>query len=49
LRSDTAFKATPQQRLLLELGRSFIGIPNRKHQDALCSLARALTEPDPGH
>jgi transcriptional regulator with XRE-family HTH domain len=49
LRSDTAFKATPQQRLLLELGRSFIGIPNRKHQDALCSLARALTVPDPGH
>ena len=49
LRSDNAFKATPQQRLLLELGRSFIGIPNRKHQDALCSLARALTEPDPGH
>jgi transcriptional regulator with XRE-family HTH domain len=49
LRSDNAFKATPQQRLLLELGRSFIGIPNRKHQDALSALARALAERDPGH
>ena len=49
LRQRHRFKATPQQRLLLELGRSFIGIPNRKHQEALCSLARALAEPDPGH
>jgi transcriptional regulator with XRE-family HTH domain len=49
LRSDNAFKATPQQRLLLELGRNFIGIPMRKHQDAICSLARALAEPDTEH
>ena len=27
------------------LARSFITIPNRKHQAALCSLARALAEP----
>jgi transcriptional regulator with XRE-family HTH domain len=45
---DNAFKATPQQRLLLELGRSFIAIPNRKHQAAFCSLVRALSEPDAG-
>jgi hypothetical protein len=31
---------TSQQRLLLELGRNFIAIPIRKHQEALCSLAR---------
>ena len=36
-------------RLLLELGRNFIAIPIRKHQDAICSLARALAEPDAGH
>ena len=46
---DNAVKVTPQQRLLLELGRNFIAIPIRKHQDAICSLARALAEPDAGH
>jgi transcriptional regulator with XRE-family HTH domain len=34
--------ATPQQRLLLELARSFIALPSRKHQEAICTLARAL-------
>jgi transcriptional regulator with XRE-family HTH domain len=43
LGSDTAFSATPQQRLLLELARNFIRIPERKHQEAVCSLARALS------
>jgi transcriptional regulator with XRE-family HTH domain len=46
---DNAFKATPQQRLLLELGRNFIAIPIRKHQEAICSLARTLTDRDAGH
>ncbi len=46
LNSDKAFKATPQQRMLLELARNFIGIPARKHQEAICSLARALSDPD---
>lgn len=32
----------PQQRMLLELARNFANIPNRKHQEALCNLARAL-------
>jgi hypothetical protein len=39
---------TPQQRLLLELGRNFIGIPIRKHQEAICSLVRTLAEADAG-
>jgi transcriptional regulator with XRE-family HTH domain len=43
LGSDKAFSATPQQRMLLELARNFISIPDRKHQDAVCSLARALS------
>jgi hypothetical protein len=43
---DNAVRATPQQRLLLELARSFVAIPIRKHQDAICSLARALADPD---
>jgi transcriptional regulator with XRE-family HTH domain len=44
--SDRTFKPTPQQRMLLELARNFIGMPNRKHQEALCNLARALSNPD---
>jgi transcriptional regulator with XRE-family HTH domain len=43
LGSDRAFSATPQQRLLLELARNFISIPKRQHQEAVCSLARALS------
>lgn len=35
-------KATPQQRLLLELARNFVVLTNRKHQEAICNLARAL-------
>lgn len=44
--SDRTFKPTPQQRMLLELARNFISMPNRKHQEALCNLARALSNPD---
>ncbi len=39
---DASFKPTPQQRMLLELARNFIALPSRKHQEAICSLARAL-------
>jgi transcriptional regulator with XRE-family HTH domain len=48
LGSDKTFSATPQQRLLLELARNFISIPERRHQDAICSLARALSGPPGG-
>ena len=40
--NDKGFKPTPQQRMLLELARNFISLPSRKHQEALCSLARSL-------
>ena len=46
LGSDKSFKARPQQRLSLELARSFLSIPRRRHQEAFCSLARALSDPD---
>ncbi len=36
----------PQQRMLLELARNFANIPNRKHQEALCNLARVLASGD---
>jgi len=36
----------PQQRMLLELARNFANIPNRKHQEALCNLARVLATDD---
>jgi transcriptional regulator with XRE-family HTH domain len=49
LGGNIASKATPQQRLLLALAHSFIAIPMRKHQDAVCSVARALAEPGAPH
>lgn len=36
----------PQQRMLLELARNFAAIGNRKHQDAICNLARVLAAGD---
>ena len=39
-----AFQPTPQQRMLLELARNFISLPNRRHQEAICMLARVLAE-----
>jgi transcriptional regulator with XRE-family HTH domain len=44
--NERSFKPTPQQRMLLELARNFISMPSRKHQEAICSLARALANPD---
>jgi transcriptional regulator with XRE-family HTH domain len=36
----------PQQRMLLELARNFAAIGSRKHQDAICNLARVLATGD---
>ena len=41
-----ALSMDPQQRMLLELARNFIGMPSRKHQEAICNLARALSNPE---
>ena len=38
----SAGKPTEHQRLLLELTRNFVAISSRRHQEAICSLARAL-------
>jgi transcriptional regulator with XRE-family HTH domain len=35
-----------QQPRLLELARSFVALPSRQHQEALCILARALANAD---
>jgi transcriptional regulator with XRE-family HTH domain len=43
LNETSTVQASPKQRMLLELARNFISIPTRKHQEAVCSLARALT------
>jgi len=43
LNESGTVQASPKQRMLLELARNFISIPTRKHQEAVCSLARALT------
>ena len=45
---DDTLMPTQQQRLLLrKLARDFNAIPNRKHQEEVISLARALAEPEP--
>jgi hypothetical protein len=36
-----------QRRLLLEFARYVMAIPDRRHQEELVSLARALAEPGP--
>ena len=46
---DNPFEQPQQQRLQLELARNMISIPIRKHQEAICSLTRALSDPDAGH
>ena len=43
---QSGFKPSAQQRLLLELARSFIALPSRKHQEAICNLARVLAHSD---
>jgi transcriptional regulator with XRE-family HTH domain len=39
---EQTFRPTPQQRLLLDLARNFVTMQNRKHQEAICNLARSL-------
>ena len=46
--SDDASRPTQQQRRLLEFMRYFMAIPNRRHQEEIVSLARALAEADIG-
>ena len=41
-----AFRANEQQRRLLELARNFLCIPDKKHQQAICDMARALSDPE---
>jgi transcriptional regulator with XRE-family HTH domain len=47
---DTAgrFVPSPQQRMLLDLTRNYLGIPVRKHREAIVALARALAEGETG-
>ena len=39
------FAPTAQQRLILELSRNFVAISDRRRQEAICDLARALANP----
>ncbi len=43
----SGFKPSTQQRLMLELARSFVALPSRRHQEAICNLARVLAQSDP--
>jgi transcriptional regulator with XRE-family HTH domain len=40
--TERDFRPNPQQRMLLELARNFVAMPSRKHQEAICTLARSL-------
>ena len=44
---QSGFQPSTQQRLMLELARSFVALPSRKHQEAICNLARVLAHADP--
>ena len=43
-----SFQPSSKQRLLLELSRNFVAITSRQHQEAICSLTRALASSEPG-
>ena len=45
---QASVEASPQQRLMLELTRSFVALPSRKQQEAICNLARVLANHDLG-
>jgi transcriptional regulator with XRE-family HTH domain len=47
LARECAAEPNAQHRLLLELTRDFAAIPNRKVQEALCAVARALAAVEP--
>jgi transcriptional regulator with XRE-family HTH domain len=42
LGTERDFRPNPQQPRLLELARNFVALPSRRHQEALCTLARVL-------
>jgi transcriptional regulator with XRE-family HTH domain len=42
--TESAIRPNPQQRMLLELARNFVALPSRRHQEALCTLARVLAD-----
>ena len=42
LGTEHAVRPNPQQPRLLELARNFVALPSRRHQEALCTLARVL-------
>jgi transcriptional regulator with XRE-family HTH domain len=44
LQSSGAVASTAQQKMLLELARSFAALPSRRHQEAICAIARLLSE-----
>jgi transcriptional regulator with XRE-family HTH domain len=45
---ETEYNVHPnvQQPRLLELARNFVALPSRRHQEALCTLARVLADAD---
>ena len=47
--ASRAQEMMPQQRMLLELARNFAAIKRRKHQEAICHLARALSDTEVRH
>jgi transcriptional regulator with XRE-family HTH domain len=46
LETEGDVRPNPQQPRLLDLARDFIALPSRRHQVAICLLARALANAD---
>ena len=46
IKTERGFRPNPQQHRLLELIRDFVAMPSRRHQEALCTLARTLANAD---
>lgn len=44
MKAGQDFKPTPKQRMLRKLARNFVSLHSRKHQEALCSLVRAIAD-----
>jgi transcriptional regulator with XRE-family HTH domain len=44
VKTEHDVRPNPQQRMLLELARNFVALPSRRHQEALCALARVLAD-----
>lgn len=44
--AEETSRTTSQQRMVLDLARNFINMPSKRHQEAICALARIMADPE---